>query len=197
MHCRRELLQSRKDDEKARKEHFEAIRLKRQSEREESAKYFHRYQTNKKMIQEVTPQFCFKELQQILVEQVYIFFYILSCFVYSFIIAVCLYIYIWVRETNEVPIDDHREDSYEWAKRTKFLLTVMYRSRQRHSNSSKPLRKSEKIHFYDNFRTSLIVCNNEPARPELARPWRSLTTYVSETIKDSDMKFYHNLDISL
>ena len=41
--------------------------------------------------------------------------------------------------------------NHEWAKWTKFLLAVVYGSPQRPSNSSKTLRKSEKLetHFYE------------------------------------------------
>ena len=49
---------------------------------------------------------------------------------------------------------------YEWAKRTKFLLTVMYGSPRRHSDISKTFKnKSEKIEikFYDHFRTNWIA----------------------------------------
>ena len=47
---------------------------------------------------------------------------------------------------------------YECAKRTKFLLTVIYGSSRRHSNSSKNSEKNW-IQFYDNFRTSWILWN--------------------------------------
>ena len=34
-------------------------------------------------------------------------------------------------------------------------------------------------------------------RPDPARPWRFLTAYFSESIKDMDVKFWHNLHSSL
>ena len=49
---------------------------------------------------------------------------------------------------------------YEWAKRTKFLLTVMYGSPRRHTNISKTFEKKCKkyeIHFYDHFMTRWII----------------------------------------
>ena len=53
-----------------------------------------------------------------------------------------------------------RNNYYEWAKRTKILLAVIYGSPGRHSNSSKfILKKSEKmeIHLCDHLRTSWII----------------------------------------
>ena len=76
----------------------------------------------------------------------------------------------------------------------------MYRSSRRHSNSSKietKLKKNE-INFHDHFKTIGIILNNElHARPDQAWPWRSLTAYLSETIIDRDVKFWHNLHSSL
>ena len=48
---------------------------------------------------------------------------------------------------------------YEWAKRTKFLLAVIYGSACRHSIGSKTFKKIGKceIKMYDHFRTSWIV----------------------------------------
>ena len=79
------------------------------------------------------------------------------------------------------------EFDYEWTKRTKFLLVVIYRSPRRHSSSSKTFKKSENIDtkFYDHFRDNWIIWDDEPARP-----WRSLTTYFSKSIRDREVKFW-------
>ena len=65
---------------------------------------------------------------------------------------------------------------YEWAKQTKFLLAVKYRSPGWHSNSSKTLRKIRKkllnIFIFmlgpsESFKTKIWA---DPARPDLTRP---------------------------
>ena len=78
-------------------------------------------------------------------------------------------------------------NGYEWAKWTNFLLAVMRRSPRRHSSSSKTFKKSENIDtkFYDHFRDNWIIWDDEPARP-----WRSLTTYFSKSIRDREVKFW-------
>ena len=63
-------------------------------------------------------------------------------------------------KTNLMTIRKFKSTHYdEWAKRTKFLLAVLYGLPSRHSNSSKTLKKSEKIeiHFYGPLRTSWII----------------------------------------
>ena len=38
---------------------------------------------------------------------------------------------------------------------------------------------------------------DEPARPDPARLWRSLTAYISGSIEYRDLKYWHNIDSSL
>ena len=56
--------------------------------------------------------------------------------------------------THVIPVNN-----YEWAKRTKFLLAVIYGSPCHIKSALKPLKKSEKceIKMYDHFSTSWIV----------------------------------------
>ena len=75
---------------------------------------------------------------------------------------------------------------YEWAKQTKFLLTVIYGSPRQHSDSSNLSEKSEKmeINFYDQLN-------------RLKRWTARLTAYFLESLKDGDVKFWRNLHSSL
>ena len=89
--------------------------------------------------------------------------------------------------------------NYEWGKRTKFLLAVIYGLPRRHSNRSKTFKKIAKIkiNYHDHFMTNWIIWNNEPARPGPAQPWRSFMAYFSENMKDRDVKCCRNLYSSL
>ena len=51
---------------------------------------------------------------------------------------------------------------------------------RRHSNSSKTFKKNRKkieINLHDHFRTSWIILNNEPSRPNPTRPGLTMTLY--------------------
>ena len=76
-----------------------------------------------------------------------------------------------------------REHYYEWAKRTKFLLTVIYGATRRHSNSSKTFLKNiEKIEIklYDHFRTETFKTMNrhDPTRLDRNALWHIISQKV-------------------
>ena len=61
-------------------------------------------------------------------------------------------------------------NDYEWAKRTKFLLPVLYRLPRQHSNSSKnPLKRSEKM--ITNFMTILGIAESYKTMNQPDRIW--------------------------
>ena len=85
---------------------------------------------------------------------------------------------------------------YEWVKRTKFLLAVIYGSLRRHSDSSKTFKKIVKKCKYS-LMTIFRLAESFKTMNRPARLWPSLTAHFSESIKDKDVKFYHNLYLSL
>ena len=84
---------------------------------------------------------------------------------------------------------------YDWPKRTKFLLTVIYGSLQQHSYSSKTFKKNRnKLKYIFITILGLAESFKTMNRPDSKR---SLTVYFSESIQDSEIKFWHNFYSSL